>query len=470
MERRCWRCPGRSLRRDPVEDFADEYGAPAEPERVRRAALRRPAVKLKLAGRLPLPTSMAGIIATGVALLLLLGGVLWLLAVTRMFLRRDARFRLAGASSIEIEGNHHLTRTQLLRLFAEDIDRNIFGVSLDQRRADLEAISWVRHATVMRLLPGRLRVLLEERTPVAFVRQGGHIGLVDANGVLLEMPTGPQTEHYLFPVVTGIAANDPLSTRAARMKIFERFTGELDVGGATNTESLSEIDLSNPEDVRALVEAHGATVLVHFGEDHFLERFRKVMDLLPQWHAQYPNLASADMRYEHEIPLGMAKPVVSASAVRPLLNPGSAIAAAHPAVHPLSDRKPATHPAAKKVPLPAHSSSAEHAGEQGFVPAPPVKPWQPTLASTPSVSAAARSAFVAKQPPSSAPVAKAPVPISAQAPASPKIQPALPVKPSAAAPHSAAGVAPPKHTRAKPSAGKPSALSSPNPTPQAAQQ
>ena len=39
-------------------------------------------------------------------------------------------------------------------------------------------------------------------------------------------------EHYSFPVVTGISANDPLSTRAARMKIFERFTSELDaVGG-----------------------------------------------------------------------------------------------------------------------------------------------------------------------------------------------------------------------------------------------
>ena len=40
----------------------------------------------------------------------------------------------------------------------------------------------------MRLLPDQIRVTLVERQPVAFVRHGQQIGLVDANGVLLDMP------------------------------------------------------------------------------------------------------------------------------------------------------------------------------------------------------------------------------------------------------------------------------------------
>ena len=59
--------------------------------------------------------------------------------------------------------------------------------------------------------------------------------------------------HYSFPVVTGIAADDPLSTRAARMKIYERFTTELDGSGEKISQELSEVDLSNPEDVKALI-------------------------------------------------------------------------------------------------------------------------------------------------------------------------------------------------------------------------
>ena len=59
-------------------------------------------------------------------------------------------------------------------------------------------LPWVAHATVMRLLPNRMRVSIVERTPVAFVRQGNHIGLVDANGVLLDMPTDAQAGYALF--------------------------------------------------------------------------------------------------------------------------------------------------------------------------------------------------------------------------------------------------------------------------------
>ncbi len=91
------------------------------------------------------------------------------------------------------------------------------------------------------------------------------------------MPVDAKTnEHYSFPVVTGISAEEPLSTRAARMKIFERFTSELDGSGEKISEKLSEVDLSNPEDVQALIPDHSTEILVHFGEDNFLERYRRV--------------------------------------------------------------------------------------------------------------------------------------------------------------------------------------------------
>ena len=140
---------------------------------------------------------------------------------------------------------------------------------------------WVAHATVMRLLPNRMRVSIVERTPVAFVRQGSQIGLVDANGVLLDMPVDAKvSEHYSFPVVTGIAAGDPLSTRAARMRIFERFTSELEGSGEKISEELSEVDLSNPEDVKALIPDHSTEILVHFGDEDFLDRYRKFKEHL----------------------------------------------------------------------------------------------------------------------------------------------------------------------------------------------
>ncbi len=233
------------------------------------------------------------------------GAVGFLMA--RSCVLHDERFVIPSSSSIEFEGNTHVTRAQLLGIFGGDVERNIFAVSLEERRAELERLPWVEHATVMRLLPNRMRVSIAERTPVAFVRQGNHIGLVDANGVLLDMPADVKAKkHYSFPVVTGIVANDPLSTRAARMKIYARFTSELDGSGEKISEKLSEVDLSNPEDVQG--DDSGpldGEVLVHFGEDNFLERYRKFEEHLPEWRTQYPKLSSVDMRYERQVVLEM---------------------------------------------------------------------------------------------------------------------------------------------------------------------
>ncbi len=218
----------------------------------------------------------------------------------------DERFVIPSSSSIEFQGNAHVTRAQLLSIFGEDVERNIFMVSLPERRAELERLPWVAHATVMRLLPNRMRVSIVERTPVAFVRQGNHIGLVDASGVLLDMPVEAKPDgHYSFPVVTGISAGDPLSTRAARMKIYERFTTELDGSGEKISEGLSEVDLSNPEDVKALIPDKSTEILVHFGDVDFLDRYRRFQEHLPEWRTVYPKLSSVDMRYERQVVLEM---------------------------------------------------------------------------------------------------------------------------------------------------------------------
>jgi len=236
------------------------------------------------------------------------------LLLVRDSVMHDPRFFIQSASSIEIQGNVHLTRDELVNIFGEDVERNIFYVSLPQRRAQLQQLPWVENATVMRLLPNRLRVSIVERTPVAFVRQGGRIGLVDASGVLLDLPQHGQGDaHYSFPVVTGILASDPASTRAARMKLFEQFTHDLDSSGEHISEKLSEVDLSDPEDVKALIPDDGKDVLVHFGDTNFLDRYHKFEEHLAEWRTQYPALSSVDMRYERQVVLEMQPGAAGAS-------------------------------------------------------------------------------------------------------------------------------------------------------------
>ena len=194
----------------------------------------------------------------------------------------------------------------MLSVFGADLERNIFRVPLGERQADVERLPWVAHATVMRLLPNRIRVEVVERVPVAFVRDGGRIGLVDANGVLLDVPPDtPGTAGYTFPVVTGVKASESGDARAEQMKLYAAFLRDLDSDGKNTSTLLSEIDLSDPEDARALIPDHNAEILVHFGKENFLARYRRFEEHVAEWRSQYPRLSNVDMRYERQVVLQM---------------------------------------------------------------------------------------------------------------------------------------------------------------------
>jgi cell division protein FtsQ len=252
------------------------------------------------------PASAWGRVFLGLGALMVLGGLTTGVFLLKSCLERDARFRIAGAGNIEATGLTEVSRAEMLPVFGEDIGRNIFFVPLNERRRQLEAIPWVERATVMRLLPDQIRVSVVERQPVAFVRQGQQIGLVDASGVLLTMPAAMMAQrHYSFPVVTGIDPRDPLTSRKARMAVYERLMADLDANNQHLSEQISEIDLTDPEDARVSMPEQGADILAHFGEDHFLQRYQRYQAHIAEWRQQYPKLAAVDLRYDQQVVLEM---------------------------------------------------------------------------------------------------------------------------------------------------------------------
>jgi cell division protein FtsQ len=112
--------------------------------------------------------------------------------------------------------------------------------------------------------------------------------------------------HFSFPVVAGINPNDPLSLRGPRMRIYQKFIADLDSSGEKISSDLSEVDLSDPEDVRATLPAGATDMLLHFGDDKFLTRYRTYQAHLAEWRQQYPHLASVDLRYDTQVVLKMA--------------------------------------------------------------------------------------------------------------------------------------------------------------------
>jgi cell division protein FtsQ len=213
------------------------------------------------------------------------------------------RFRIDSSDNIEISGVHNASRAHVMEVAGADIGRNIFFVPLEDRRRQLEQIPWVESAAVMRLLPNHLAVEIKERTPVAFVQIGSKISLIDAHGVVMGMPADRKAT-YSFPVIRGISETEPLSSRAAAMKIYNRLAQDLDSGGpdgARYTRQLSEVDLSDPEDVKVMADEGGGALLVHLGSQDFLARYKLYLAHVAEWRKQYENLQSVDLRYEGQV-------------------------------------------------------------------------------------------------------------------------------------------------------------------------
>jgi len=251
-----------------------------------------------------------------------LGGLL--VAAVYHYGEHSWRFRVESSDNIEIAGLHSVTRQQVMEVMGGDIGRNIFFIPLAERQKQLEQIAWVESASVMRFVPNRMRIEIHERTPVAFARVGSKILLIDAGGTLMDLPISGKKKHS-FPVILGMNSNEPHSSREARMKVYNELTKQLDSGGAHYTQDLSEVDLSDADDVKVMANDPGGPVLVHLGSSEFLDRYKIFVSHVREWRQQFAKLDSVDLRYDNQI-------VVNPDVRGPVLPPPAPPAAEKPAV------------------------------------------------------------------------------------------------------------------------------------------
>src|SRR5260370_26811891 len=209
---------------------------------------------------------------------------------------------------IEVNGNHIVSREAVLQQFVQDRGRSVLRVPLDARRRALEEISWVESATVQRILPNRLRVDLTERTPIAFVRNGTELALIDAHGAILDRPRG---EDLQFPIVTGLSENMPREERGKRMQAYQEFMKDIDLVRSGSSDRVSEVDLANPKDLRVVMTGIASAsdpqaLTIHFGTGDFTGKYRMVVENFAQWQASNGRVHSIELHYAQQAVLNPA--------------------------------------------------------------------------------------------------------------------------------------------------------------------
>jgi cell division protein FtsQ len=291
----------------------------------KRVSARRSSLPKKTASRLLWSSLAAAVLCVGA---IVAGGLY-------EYGQHSWRFRVESSDNIEVTGMQNVTKAQIMDVMGADIGRNIFFIPLAQQKAQLEQIPWVESASVMRFVPNRLKVEIHERTPVAFARVGPRISLIDAGGTLMELP---HNHKYSFPVILGMNPGEPLSTRAPRMKAYNDLVQELDAGGAHYSQDLSEVDLTDLENLKVRVNDPAGDVQVELGSSDYLKRYKTYVSHVQEWRQQFQKLESVNLRYDNQVIVNpdMVQPGAKGRSKQVAIAPAAAKAATAAGVKPAS--------------------------------------------------------------------------------------------------------------------------------------
>jgi cell division protein FtsQ len=214
----------------------------------------------------------------------------------RQFVTNDPQFFLSRErkDAITVQGLKYASRWKVQRVFAGDYDRSIYLVPLEERQRRLLAIDWIENATVSRVWPDRIVVRVRERQPVAFVNLRRGVRLIDAHGVLLEPPAQAQ---FTYPVLSGIGENDTDAQCREHVLTFIRVQEEL----GYLMKDVSEVDTSDPENIRLIAQANRRAVTLLMGEGNYARRFQHFVKNYPEIVKRSPQARIFDLRLDDRI-------------------------------------------------------------------------------------------------------------------------------------------------------------------------
>ena len=228
-------------------DVDPERASAAERRRARRASRRLPRLEI---GRRGIALAAMALLA---ASLFASHRMQW--DVNALELAEAKSLALSAAaglavSDVVVQGRSRTSPDSILAALGAKRGTPIFAIDPAAAKLRLEAIPWVRTASVERILPGTLRVRLDERVPLALWQRNGRLELVDRDGVVL--PTQHVDEFGNLLVLVGDDAPKEgaalLDMLAAEPQIETHVTAAVRVGGRRwNLHLDSGIDIELPE-------------------------------------------------------------------------------------------------------------------------------------------------------------------------------------------------------------------------------
>jgi len=208
------------------------------------------------------------------------------------YFHTDPRFNLRQVS---VQGTKLVAEEEVMSRIQLNTqsNTNIFAVDMDEVRAHVEQIPWVRYATVQRVLPDQIVITIVERKEAGLARIDGQISAFDVDAAILERDDSSTTP---FPILSGLRLNDS-EGNLKKIAMYTRAMSELSGAG------LSEIIVDQNNDVSVVRDED--PIIVNLGVDDFQVRWNNYMKLKNRITAEYKDAVRVDLRFRNKVIVSM---------------------------------------------------------------------------------------------------------------------------------------------------------------------
>lgn len=210
-----------------------------------------------------------------------------------------ARADLLPVEHVIVRGNQNISSGEVLALLDPLHGANILTIELEAHRERLLTSGWVRDATLRRVLPATIEVMITEREPIGLFRIASQLYLIDPTGAVID-EYRPQFAAFRLPVIDGLEMRNPRGSAIdrARTHLAARLMGAL-TARPDLAELVSQVDVTDASD--AVVLLSGDATLLHLGEERFVERLDRYLELAQALRNAVPDMDYVDLRYDKRV-------------------------------------------------------------------------------------------------------------------------------------------------------------------------
>jgi len=181
--------------------------------------------------------------------------------------------------TVDISGTDRASVEDIRRIVTADTQKTgSWNADLAQLRQKIEKLPFVKFAAVSRVLPNGLKVVINERVPIAVVKVSSGNFLIDADG---EMLAPPRSDDSSMMTITGW---DEAKTEKAqkdtltRIKMFQKMVA--DWGEFGLAKRVKAIDLSDLQEPKATVVDSGRDIPITLSRDDYAKSLRSAIEAI----------------------------------------------------------------------------------------------------------------------------------------------------------------------------------------------